>query len=397
MGVGSKTESIPCDWRSVVVDGEVKGLSRGSGYVINPEGYVGTNYHVVENMTGICVMRPANAGVTYGFRASLVTVSEYQDLAVLRISNPDFDWPSVTFSLAELKEGQKIWSIGYPGTADRLGSGASSPTVRDGVIGRLYLRLERDGDRFLSIIQHSATINRGNSGGPMLDDCGRVVGTNTWGLDHLSGYLGGTNILEMASLLGNEGIAFARDDTGCVRREGIVGEVGGAGWKAITWQIVLTGLLLTMVLIALVWALERLRQQIAQKRVSQLVIGKREVGVGAKPVVRTAPTYGLALSGFDGRGKCIRVALPSTRFVGLHLGLSLGRHPELVDEVVDDNSVSRRHLRISQGNGALYVEDLNSTNGTFVNHRRLVPFKLESLQYDSVITLGSLELNVSKL
>ncbi len=107
-------------------------------------------------------------------------------------------------------------------------------------------------------------------------------------------------------------------------------------------------------------------------------------------------TRGLVLAGFDGRGNVIHISLSPDRFASQRLGLSLGRHPELVDEVVNDESVSRRHLRISLRDNQFYIEDLNSSNGTFLNRHRLSPFQPARLDYDATVTLGNLEVTVSK-
>lgn len=107
-------------------------------------------------------------------------------------------------------------------------------------------------------------------------------------------------------------------------------------------------------------------------------------------------THGLVLTGFDGRGNVIRISLSPGRFAGQRLGLSLGRHPELVDEVVNDESVSRRHLRISLHDNQFYIEDLNSSNGTFLNRHRLSPFQPARLDYGATVALGNLEVRVSK-
>ena len=107
-------------------------------------------------------------------------------------------------------------------------------------------------------------------------------------------------------------------------------------------------------------------------------------------------TRGLVLTGFDGRGNAIHISLSPDRFAGQRLGLSLGRHPELVDEVIDDDSVSRRHLRISFRGDQFYIEDLNSSNGTFLDRHRLSPFQPARLDHGATVALGGLEVRISQ-
>ena len=108
------------------------------------------------------------------------------------------------------------------------------------------------------------------------------------------------------------------------------------------------------------------------------------------------PTRGLVLTGFDGRGNAIHISLSPDRFAGQRLGLSLGRHPELVDEVIDDESVSRRHLRISFRGDQFYIEDLNSSNGTYLDRHRLSPFQPARLDHGATVALGGLEVRISQ-
>ena len=163
------------------------------------------------------------------------------------------------------------------------------------------------------------------------------------------------------------------------------------------WMLLLGG----VALVALVVALKKPRQLAQQtlEKPRQLVqqmsrrVSKKE-GVGA---VAKGPKYGLALAGFDGRGDRVCIELPPARFAGQRLGLSLGRHPDLVDEIVADENVSRRHLRIVAVGDRFYVEDLNSSNGTFLNEQRLSPFEPARLDYGTKVALGDLVLVASKL
>ena len=141
-----------------------------------------------------------------------------------------------------------------------------------------------------------------------------------------------------------------------------------------------------LVVFALVMVLKNPRQFVQQV--------SRRIGVrtGAK-----APKYGLVLAGSDGSENHVRIELPLARFDTQRLGLSLGRHPNLVDEVVEDETVSRRHLRIVVKGDKFYVEDLNSLNKTFLNGKYLKkPFKPTQLAYGAEVALGNLVLVASE-
>ena len=156
-----------------------------------------------------------------------------------------------------------------------------------------------------------------------------------------------------------------------------------------------------LVLLALLgWLLSSRRKLLAAlKKPRQLVqqMSRRVTKKEAVKAIAQGPKHGLVLAGFDSRGDRVRIELSPALFASQRLGISLGRHPDLVDEVVADASVSRRHLRIAAEGDQLYVEDLNSSNGTFLNEQRLSPFKPARLDYGAKVALGDLVLMASKL
>jgi predicted component of type VI protein secretion system len=79
------------------------------------------------------------------------------------------------------------------------------------------------------------------------------------------------------------------------------------------------------------------------------------------------------------------------------LGFVVGRHPAVCDRTIDDGTVSRRHCRFSVHGGRLFVEDLNSLNGTLVGGEDLAPFTPVPLHENQVIALGRLALRVQRL
>lgn len=408
-----------------------QGLSAGTGFAINDQGHIATNVHVIADAHAIQAI-PTNANALYD--VEVIATSPELDLAIAYI--PDLTLPPIALSLAPATKGQKVWAIGYPGGADR-NRPAHDPTVQDGVIGRIFLGAWHT--QQLRIIQHNAPTNPGNSGGPLLDDCSRAVGVNTQAslvvisspssgvtrVPHAAGIYWSSHIEELATLLDDHSIAFQSKYDDCVAAGGTGGSGGsggsgssGAVEKArreaekarreakkaraqaeeasdqfLIWLLLLSG----VALVALVVALKKPRQiaqqtlekprQIAQ-HISRRVTGR---------AVAKRPHHGIVLAGFDGRGNRVCIELSPARFAGQRLGLSLGRHPELVDEVVADENVSRRHLRIAAAGDQFYVEDLNSSNGTFLNEQRLVPFKPARLKYGAKVALGDLVLMASKL
>jgi predicted component of type VI protein secretion system len=106
---------------------------------------------------------------------------------------------------------------------------------------------------------------------------------------------------------------------------------------------------------------------------------------------------GWALQGTDGKGDRIRLVFGETELAQAYLGLAVGRHPALCERTLADESVSRRHFRIGLADARLYVEDLNSLNGTFLDGERIAPFEPVPLALGQVIVAGRTTLTVFRL
>ncbi len=142
----------------------------GSGSVLDNDGHILTNYHVIEGADQIW----ATLSNSETYEANLVGADPIYDIAVLRVDAPREALYPVEFgNSATLKVGQKAFAIGNPFGLER--------TMTVGIISSLNRSLpsRRTGRIMKSIIQIDAALNRGNSGGPLLDSRGRVIGMNT--------------------------------------------------------------------------------------------------------------------------------------------------------------------------------------------------------------------------
>ncbi len=151
---------------------EVPSEGEGSGAVIDHEGHILTNFHVVDGARQIQVT--LYDGNTYDAR--LVGQDPSTDVAVIKIDAPAGSLFPVTFgNSSQLRVGQRVFAIGNPFGLDRtLSTGIISSLNRDKT-----LPSRRNGRYLKSIIQIDAAINPGNSGGPLLDSHARLIGMNT--------------------------------------------------------------------------------------------------------------------------------------------------------------------------------------------------------------------------
>ena len=142
----------------------------GSGFVLDDEGHILTNYHVIDSAQSIEVTFVNETTLS----ARLVGADQRNDIAVLQVdAPPELLVPVELGESTSLQVGQRAIVIGNP-------FGQFGSTLTTGVVSALNRSLQgEDGREITGIIQTDAAINQGNSGGPLLDSAGRVIGMNT--------------------------------------------------------------------------------------------------------------------------------------------------------------------------------------------------------------------------
>ncbi|MGH8050497.1 MAG: DegQ family serine endoprotease [Arenimonas sp.] len=153
------------------------GTSFGSGFIISSDGYVLTNHHVIADSDEV-IVRLADRRE---FKAKVVGSDEMSDVALLKVEASNLPVLQIADS-AKVKPGQWVIAIGSPFGFDH--------SVTAGIVSGLGRPSIDGSQRYVPFIQTDVAINRGNSGGPLLNTAGEVVGINSQIFSNSGGYMG---------------------------------------------------------------------------------------------------------------------------------------------------------------------------------------------------------------
>ncbi|MGF0109755.1 MULTISPECIES: S1C family serine protease [unclassified Clostridium] len=153
---------------SGIIPKETSGI--GSGFIINEEGYILTNYHVIKGAKEVVVTLSDGTDAN----AKVVNYDENQDVAMLKISDDNIKVPAVVElgNSDALKPGEQVIAIGSP-LSKEFGQ-----TVTAGIVSATNRTVKTSSGVELNLIQTDTAINPGNSGGPLVNTKGEVVGIN---------------------------------------------------------------------------------------------------------------------------------------------------------------------------------------------------------------------------
>src|SRR5262249_16134764 len=140
---------------------------QGTGFIIDKEGHIITNYHVIEDARQVEVTFHNRKK----YKATIVGTDKSHDLAIVQIKGASELLPMTLGDSTNLQVGQKVYAIGNPF--------GLSGTLTRGIVSSIRQVQEPDGMVIDEAIQTDAAINPGNSGGPLLNWRGEVIGINT--------------------------------------------------------------------------------------------------------------------------------------------------------------------------------------------------------------------------
>jgi hypothetical protein len=353
----------------------------GTGFIINSNNYVVTNHHVIENYTTLLIA-DGGVGREHLKQANIVWSSVERDLAILHVPNLTPRRP-LKLNSSELEKASVVLALGFPGAADELGDELDfvETSATDGRVSRLMRNTSWDNtSRLFDIIQHSAQINGGNSGGPLINLCGEVVGVNTAGVPSAQGIFYASHINSLIEVLTAENIDFQVTTATCTTKSGF----------DIQYLIVLIVLILLtiIVLIFLSIAFRQPRQQ-AVKAVTTYTQWL------PKNIFYAKSTDLWILQGINGH-KHIYLPINQEKLKSSQ-GVTIGRSAKLCDLTIQDDTISRRHARLSYVDQQLLLEDLDSANGTLVNGQKIKAYHTVLIDENSHIQLGNIVLQLIKV
>jgi S1-C subfamily serine protease len=389
--------------RLISFDRRDRPIGLGSGFAVDKEGHLATNFHVIEGAARVVVAVKGSDGKPRFIDGMVLWSSAEVDLAFVKVAAGTI--PGLTIAGVAPKKAGKVFALGYPYDADlsRRG-GVRSPqfvesTATNGSIGRIISEPIAKNGPAIEIIQHSAPINSGNSGGPLFDRCGRVIGVNTGKaistlennqVEAITGIHFASSSRVLLSAAQSAQIKLLSEGTECELDTGSrVVSTAGFGLNQLSSMGILGALLLA--LLAAFYFSRRpslsSRPGAAEKRTNDLANNFLE-GSSTSEV----SDY-FFFQGFDALGNPVRVSLAP-----LSQGdnsLFVGRSGQESQVVISDKTVSRRHLRVFRADGALWVSECGSKNGSSVNGQTIGGSPIRLFVGDE-IRLGSVSVKLRR-
>lgn len=278
--------------------------------------------------------------------------SAYPDFAVIKAIEKPKDRVALPLQDDEssLSVGDQVYVLGYPGTSDQFEygtygqtyvTGVEDVTVTSGVVSRFTTSGAFGNSR---LIQHDATINHGNSGGPLLDEHGAVVGINTYGIG-MDAYTLDDNTYASVR------IKYVKD---ALDEMDIRYDVYSSG----------TDWLVICVIIAVIAVVV-----IAAAVIAVVMSKKRKPGELPPPPQPPQPPQPTKTDDSGFRVQGTNGALNGKRvYISTSSPLIIGRDRDSCNMPVPDGTpgVSRQHCSLFMKDGKLYIEDLGSSHGTFI-------------------------------
>lgn len=365
----------------------------GTGFLINNDGYIVTNNHVIKGYVSgkLFVInkynRYENVTMVKSYPKkdiSILKIENYSNGAYLQLQNPN-----------SIKKGHDSFSLGYPGGSDIVGNMESQldSTIKSGEVSKILETSSGNGFPLnYKLIETSSDINGGNSGGPLLSRNGTVIGINTFknndigtlfqGGSIIQGIFWAIHIEELIKVLDENNIKYTLSTDN-------IGEISNRDIQSDFTLISILVAFIIGVLIIIFFLIKRnSNRSVDSDEISKLVRDKmNKYGekddfnkMGRDAIIIDYNESKATLNSKDSRYPIISVEKNKK--------ITVGRSKKN-NFKINSTFVSSQHLKVKFIDNKLYVKDLNSSNGTYINGKKLTTNKYYSLEKNQKLILGS--------
>ena len=415
--------------RLIVLAENDANTSTGTGFVVGSSGsesLVATNFHVVAERAeddSIIVARK-NGDAVEAYKGMVIWEDSLRDLAIIRVINLKAK-PLIIHRVGPA-QGDDVYALGFPGIADddagkkafakafglKKANIINDPTgqasrfveatLSKASVRRIVKGTWEPGDPVpeFQIIEHDVNITPGNSGGPLLNHCGHVVGVNTQRVYKTIDIVRkSSHASELISALDKLGIKYQATSEPCIEKA-TAGKSVSVLWIPIFAILAALGVGAAIFLAIKKPALIRETYTQFLRRSTPPPISP--VGAGPLPLSLANPepvSFGFCGWVLEGENpevegsRIVRIEIPIS-MIGRGK-LIIGRKASMVHYLVNNTSISSQHATLLLDETGLYIEDRNSSNGTRLNGERLAPFKPVKLSTGDRATLGEVKFKIN--
>jgi len=381
-----------------------------TGFLINDKGYVITNNHVTEGYQQgkLLVLNKYNKYEA----VKVVKTYPNQDITILKIENYT-DGEFLKLQSPELiQKGHASFSLGYPGGSDIVGDddALQDSTIKSGDVSKILTTSSGDGDfpTGYKLIETSSDINGGNSGGPLLSRLGTVIGINTFksndtatlvtGGSIVQGIFWAIHVEELIKVLKENNIAYtlSTEDIGEVNTGDIQENIDEVQSNNKIIFIVI-GLIIAFGILLFSLIKKSSAGNVKQKELSKLLRDKMKKYRSREEIHQEpSPTPSPKPKPKPKKEKTkvvLEMLVPEdSSLPKIHLeskkSITIGRDNGC-DIVINDSEVSKKHLRITLIGTLVEIEDLDSSNSTYIDGKKLDAHKKVMLQKNERLIIAS--------